>query len=173
MRPILKLFILACAFSTLACAHKKASDDSDANARGQNASIQNTDMRLDDAGSDGHQIGGLSSIHFAYDHSQLDVEGRRLLAQNVDWLSKHPKMKLEIQGHCDEHGSSEYNLALGDRRARAARDYMVSLGANANLLTTVSFGKERLLNHESSAQADQQNRRDNFVPHLATQLGAR
>lgn len=86
-----------------------------------------------------------------------------MLAENVEWLRKNPATKVTIEGHCDERGSSEYNLALGERRARATRDYLVASGIAANRISTISFGKERpfALGHDESAW--QWNRRAHFA----------
>ena len=106
---------------------------------------------------------GVKDIYFDFDQSAIREDSKKLLNENVEWLRKNPAAKATIEGHCDERGSSEYNLALGDRRARATRDYLVAAGIQANRISTISFGKERpfVLGHDESAW--QWNRRAHFI----------
>jgi peptidoglycan-associated lipoprotein len=106
---------------------------------------------------------GVKDIYFDFDQSAVREDSKKLLNENVEWLRKNPAAKATIEGHCDERGSSEYNLALGDRRARATRDYLVAAGIQANRISTISFGKERpfVLGHDDSAW--QWNRRAHFA----------
>ena len=85
------------------------------------------------------------------------------LRDNGNWLKDHPQAKVEIEGHCDERGTVEYNLALGAKRARAAKDYLVALGVAADRLTTISYGEELPLCHEHTEECWQKNRRAHFV----------
>jgi len=142
---------------------KKNKPDADANAM-MDRNVTDKVMNPDVQGSDSGQIEGLSSVHFDYDKSNLTPETKRLISENVHWLKKHSKFNLEIQGHCDRHGSEEYNLALGERRAKAVMHYMVSLGVKSHRLTTISYGNERLLDTAETDEADAKNRRANFRP---------
>jgi len=105
----------------------------------------------------------LLDVYFAYDKWSLSPEGKKNLAQNVDALKQHPENKLLIEGHCDERGTTEYNLALGAKRARAALDYLVSLGIPAARIRTTSYGEELPLCKESTENCYEKNRRDRFV----------
>ncbi len=107
--------------------------------------------------------GPLADIHFEFDQATLTEEARGTLGGHATWLKARPSVAVTIEGHCDERGTVEYNLALGDRRAEAVRDYLASLGIAANRLDTLSLGKERPLvpGHDESAWA--QNRRAHFV----------
>jgi peptidoglycan-associated lipoprotein len=107
--------------------------------------------------------GPLKDIHFAFDSSDLDEQARTILQDNANWLKDHAKAKVEIEGHCDERGTVEYNLALGARRAGAAKDYLVALGVPADRLTTISYGEELPLCQEHNEECWQQNRRVHFV----------
>jgi len=107
--------------------------------------------------------GYLQDAYFDYDQSDLRDDARSALSANAEWLKKYPSIQILIEGHCDERGTSAYNLALGDRRANAARDYLVSLGISAARAKTVSYGKERPFCTESSETCWQQNRRAHFV----------
>jgi peptidoglycan-associated lipoprotein len=115
---------------------------------------------LSDASGEG---GPLEDIRFEYDSSELSAEARALLERHAQWIKSHPGLRVAVEGHCDERGTVEYNLALGDQRARAARDYLVSLGVDKALLTTASFGKERPLDPGSGEAAWARNRRAHFA----------
>jgi peptidoglycan-associated lipoprotein len=107
--------------------------------------------------------GPLKDIHFAFDSADLDEQARTILRDNANWLKDHSKAKVEIEGHCDERGTVEYNLALGTKRAGAAKEYLVALGVPADRLTTISYGEELPLCHEHNEECWQQNRRVHFV----------
>ncbi len=107
--------------------------------------------------------GYLSDAFFDYDQSDLREDARSALATNAEWLKKYRTVQVLIEGHCDERGTAAYNLALGDRRANAAREYLASLGVDGTRLRTVSYGKERPFCTESSESCWQQNRRGHLV----------
>ena len=98
-------------------------------------------------------------VHFDYDSYSLDGEARATLDAQASWLVRNANVSVTIEGHADERGTREYNLALGDRRANAARDYLQSRGVAANRMTTISWGKERPAVEGSSEQSYRQNRR--------------
>ena len=105
----------------------------------------------------------LKPAFFDYDKSDLRPDARDTLAGNATWLRSHPSVVFTIEGHCDERGTAQYNLALGDRRANAAKEYLVSLGIDAGRIKTVSYGKERpfATGHDEASWA--KNRRAHFV----------
>ena len=105
----------------------------------------------------------LKDVPFPFDSFDLDESARQTLRNNSDWLREHPKAKVEIEGHCDERGTVEYNLALGAKRARAVKDYLVTLGTSADRLTTISYGEELPLCREHTEECWQRNRRAHFV----------
>lgn len=107
--------------------------------------------------------GLIGDVYFDFDRSELRSESREQLARNAEWLRANTGYSVSIEGHCDERGTNEYNLALGDRRASSARDYLVSLGIDAGRMTTVSYGEERPVCTESSESCWQRNRRAHFV----------
>ena len=108
------------------------------------------------------RMGLLADIHFELDSSELREQDRQILSQNGDVLKRFDFLRVSVQGHCDERGSVEYNLALGERRARAAFDYLVSLGVAPDRLKTVSYGKEIPVCAESNESCWARNRRDHF-----------
>ncbi len=105
----------------------------------------------------------LKMIHFAFDDYSLSNEAQQILMENAQWLTAHPAVEIQIQGNCDERGSEEYNLALGEKRAQAARDYLVQLGVKQGRMSVISFGKEQPLNPAHNEKAWAENRRDEFV----------
>ena len=107
--------------------------------------------------------GPLKDVHFAFDSAELDEPARNSLRDDGNWLKDHTRAKVEIEGHCDERGTVEYNLALGAKRARAAKEYLAALGIPADRLTTISYGEELPLCHEHEEGCWQKNRRVHFV----------
>ena len=111
----------------------------------------------------GGEGGPLVDIHFALDSAALSDEARSTLEKHALWLQGQRRASGTIEGHCDERGTVEYNLALGEQRARATRDYLVSLGVGQNRLRVVSFGKERPLATGGDETSYAQNRRAHFA----------
>ena len=99
------------------------------------------------------------TVHFDYDAYAVTDEGRGILQRQAAWLQKYPSVRITVEGHCDERGTREYNLALGARRANAVKEYLVSLGVSAGRLDTISYGKERPICTESDESCYAQNRR--------------
>jgi peptidoglycan-associated lipoprotein len=107
--------------------------------------------------------GPLADIRFAYDSAALGDEARTIVERHALWLEGHRDVTVTVEGHCDERGTVDYNLALGEQRARAARDYLVSLGVAAERLRIVSYGKERPLDPGMGEAAWARNRRARFA----------
>ena len=105
----------------------------------------------------------LKRISFAFDDYSLSNDAQTILIENAKWLSSNPGIKIQIEGHCDERGSEEYNLALGEKRANAAKDYLKQLGVASDRMWVISYGKERPLNPGHDEKAWAENRRDEFV----------
>jgi peptidoglycan-associated lipoprotein len=99
------------------------------------------------------------TVHFDYDAYSVTDEGRSVLQRQAAWLAKYPSVRVTIEGHCDERGTREYNLALGARRANSVKEYLVSVGVSAGRLDTISYGKERPICTESDEGCYAQNRR--------------
>ena len=102
-------------------------------------------------------------VRFDFDKSEVREDGRQTCRVVADYLKKNPRAKLLIEGHCDERGTAEYNMALGERRATAVMTYLVSLGVSKAALSTVSFGKEKPLDPGHDEEAWAKNRRAHFV----------
>ncbi|MBU6480750.1 MAG: peptidoglycan-associated lipoprotein Pal [Nitrospirae bacterium] len=135
--------------------------------------------KMDPSGSDGRQLdeiraeqaassaAGLRDVLFGYDSWTISEEGRQALTRDAEWMKSNPGAQVKVEGHCDERGTADYNLVLGEKRAKAVRNYLVELGIGANRLSVVSYGKERPFCQEHAESCYQQNRRG----HLALKTG--
>ncbi|ACH40507.1 MAG: hypothetical protein ACD_55C00042G0002 [uncultured bacterium] len=116
-----------------------------------------------DAGKAQEVQAELQKVYFNFDSSDLSEEARASLSKNAEYLSRQAGTKVRIEGNCDERGSDDYNMALGERRAKSAKDYLVNLGIASDRLSTISYGEEKPADpgHDEAAWA--KNRRDEFV----------
>lgn len=105
----------------------------------------------------------LKDIQFAYDRYDLDEDTKAVLQNNANWLRSNPDAKVEIQGHCDERGTNNYNLGLGERRAQATKNYLVALGVEQGRLFTISYGEEKPFCFQSNEGCWRDNRRAHFM----------
>jgi peptidoglycan-associated lipoprotein len=131
--------------------------------------------KVDPSGSAGRQMdeisaeqaasaaAGLRDVFFGYDSWTISEDGRQALTRDAEWMKSNPSSLVKVEGHCDERGTSAYNLVLGEKRAKAARNYLVELGVGANRLSVVSYGKERPSCNEHAESCYQQNRRGHLV----------
>lgn len=107
--------------------------------------------------------GPLQDVHFEFDSSALDAGAQSALRSNGQWLLDNPGNSVIVEGHCDERGTAEYNMALGERRARSAADYLKTAGVPAKSISTVSYGEELPLDPGHTEDAWAKNRRDHFA----------
>ena len=105
----------------------------------------------------------LKDVFFEYDKAVITADQQAVLNENVRWLKANIRVKITIEGHCDERGTTEYNLGLGDRRAKAVRDYLVLSGITSDRISTISYGKERVIVPGHDESAWKQNRRAHFA----------
>jgi peptidoglycan-associated lipoprotein len=125
--------------------------------------------KVDPSSSAGRQMdefraeAALQDVFFAYDSWTIPEDGRQALSRDAEWLKSNSSALVKVEGHCDERGTSAYNLVLGEKRAKAARNYLVELGVGANRLSVVSYGKERPSCKEHAESCYQQNRRGHLV----------
>jgi len=125
--------------------------------------------KVDPSSSAGRQMdefraeAGLRDVFFAYDSWTISEEERQALNRNAEWMKSNSSALVKVEGHCDERGTSAYNLVLGEKRAKAARNYLVELGVSANRLSVVSYGKERPSCNEHAESCYQENRRGHLV----------
>ena len=124
------------------------------------AGRQMDEIRAEQAAS---SAAGLRDVFFTYDSWTISEEGRQALSRDAEWIKSNPNALLKVEGHCDERGTSAYNLVLGEKRAKAARNYLVELGVGVNRLSVVSYGKERPTCTEHAESCYQQNRRGHIV----------
>jgi len=142
-----------------ACAKKKPKDDGDV-AGDTTSQMQPTDVG---ATGTGQKIPELASVTFAYNSFTLGGSAKSALNRNAAWLKSNSSRAVQIEGHTDERGTTEYNLALGERRAGAVKDYLVGQGVGSSQLTTISYGEERPVNPGHDEGAWGENRRADFV----------
>lgn len=105
----------------------------------------------------------LKDIYYEFDSYSLTAEAREILKHNAEWMKANSSVRVEIEGHADDRGTNEYNLALGAQRAQIARDYIVSLGISQDRLSTISYGEELVVCREPREECWRQNRRVRFV----------
>ncbi len=154
------LVMVGCGSSGKSSGSNSATDetmmaDSDSNAG---------DMSFEVNGdSDSGRAGGLRTVYFGFNSSQITSDARAKLEAAAEFLKENDTTQIQIEGHCDERGGVEYNLALGERRAKQVKQYLSTLGVSGSRISTVSYGKERpvAFGHDESAWS--QNRRANFV----------
>jgi peptidoglycan-associated lipoprotein len=106
---------------------------------------------------------GLQPIHFDFDKSFIRSDAKPVMKVNAEWLKANPKVKIRIEGNCDERGTKEYNQALGQRRATSAKKYLTDLGISAKRISLISYGKEKPICTEHTEECWQKNRRDDFT----------
>ncbi len=131
------------------------------NGLGANGSSSLNQFQKGTLGESGQ--GPLSDIHFGYNDYSIREQDGATLKSNADWMTKNSGARVQIEGHCDDRGSEEYNIALGAKRAQAAKDYLETLGVGADRMSTISYGKELPLCTEETEDCWAQNRRDHFV----------
>jgi peptidoglycan-associated lipoprotein len=105
---------------------------------------------------------GLKPVYFDFDKSFIRDDAKAIMKANAAWLKAHPKVKIRIEGNCDERGTKEYNQALGQRRAASAKKYLTDLGISGKRISLISYGKEKPICSESTEDCWQKNRRDDF-----------
>ncbi len=107
--------------------------------------------------------GPLKDIHFGYNDYTIQPQDNDILRANADWLQQNRTSRVQVEGHCDDRGSEEYNIALGAKRAQAAKDYLQTLGIDAGRISTISYGKELPICQDHTEDCWSQNRRDHFA----------
>jgi peptidoglycan-associated lipoprotein len=168
------LFTIALAAGIIACSHAQPKAEESAKPPPQPAKTQEAAQPTTPAAAEYHAQGQADldkaleqlravSVFFEFDSALLTTEAKEKLSAVADVLVKHPELKVRIEGNCDERGSEQYNLALGQRRADSAKKYLDNLGVHAPQITAISFGAEKpkALGHDEEAW--KQNRRDDFT----------
>ncbi len=126
---------------------------------------QGAPSEVDNLGQDSDHGGaaGLQTVYFPYDSFTLDSASKGTLKANSEILKQKGSLKIQVEGHCDQRGGIQYNIALGEKRANAVRKYLTDLGITGDRITTISFGKERPIDPGENDAAYSKNRRGNFV----------
>ena len=166
---IIKLFTGALLVFFLAACSTTPKDTADSSGTGSSSSSDSGEGTITESGPDSASIVPGSQedlivnvgdrVFFNYDSSELDSDAQELLQDQVAWLKQYSDVSVIIEGHCDERGTREYNLALGEKRAQSVKNYLISLGISSDRVTTISYGKERPAVVGSNDGAWAQNRR--------------
>ena len=146
------------------CAKKEADEEAmkpgtDSGAMGKEEPLESKAIGI----SEGRTSDGMLPVYFDFDSADIRQDQVSRIEVNSDFLKKNPSMNIRIEGNCDPRGTKEYNMALGERRAQSAKKYLENLGIDEQRLSTISYGKERLLLHGQDELSWAQNRRDDFV----------
>ena len=132
-------------------------------AKQESLEAQSSPMEQEAKVLEGRTSAPLLPIYFDFDKSNIRQDQRERLEKNAEYLKQNKMVRVRIEGNCDERGTNEYNMALGDRRALSAKKYLMNLGVNGDRLHTISFGEEKPLVHGHDEYSWAQNRRDDFV----------
>ncbi len=163
---IVVLALFCAALGAAGCASKKPEAVTDTGASNSplgTATTSDSSLSQFQKGTLGGEGGPLSDIHFGYNDYTVQPQDSAVLRSNASWLQSNPNTSVQIEGHCDERGSEEYNIALGAKRAQSAKDYLVTLGISPSRISTISYGKELPLCQEHDESCWQRNRRDHFA----------
>ncbi len=151
----LSLVLVSCSSTS-----KKSEDGSSDTLVTDNTDATNLELN---GSSDDNTAGPLRTIYFDYNSSSLSFAGRQALEENAEYLKLTDLIAIQIEGHADERGGIQYNIALGEKRAQSVKDYLTALGVSAERVTTISYGKDRPLSFGHDDEAWSKNRRANFV----------
>ena len=167
LKSVLILTILAATLTLSSCASNKKKTDGVDNTNVDTTSLDNgnnTGMALELNGdSDSNRAGALKTVYFDYSSAAITGSTRDTLNTNAEYLKTNASVRVQVEGHCDERGSVQFNLALGEKRAKSVRDYLVSQGVAANRIAVISLGKEKPVSFGHDEESWSKNRRGNFV----------
>jgi peptidoglycan-associated lipoprotein len=159
----LSLFLMyGCASApTVDEVEKTAPQNNSSIEEGSNENASDESVAIKD--SDHNKAMGLKTVFFAFDSFNLDVDAKSVLDENAKLLIDNPKWKIQIEGHCDQRGGIQYNLALGEKRANALKKYLFNQGIEKDRISIITYGKEKLLDSDFTEDAHSKNRRGNFI----------
>ena len=163
------LFTVSCAQQTVKTEEEPVAEETPMEQPVETPAAEETPTAAPDYGSEDRAMEAAQNmflnehVHFAFDQSTLDEAAQDVLRRKSDFLQANSDVYFTIEGHCDERGTAEYNLALGDRRAQATKNFLVDLGVEAGRISTVSYGEERPLDPRSKEEAWAKNRRAQFM----------
>ncbi len=151
----LVMLMLAATIAVSACSKKPKTDESNL------PSAANADQNMGD--SDTGKAMGLQTIHFGYDAYTLNPEAKTILKANAQILKDKASLKIQVEGHCDQRGGIQYNVALGEKRANSVKKFLSDLGIASERVSVISFGKEKPIDNGMTDEAHAKNRRANFA----------
>lgn len=163
LRNFVTMLIVVSSFALAGCPKKPAIDESSGGGSSGGGDVSEGAISEGTADSDSGNAMGLQTIQFPYDSFEIVGSNKDILRSNIQILKDNPTVNVQIEGHCDERGGVQYNLALGEKRANAVKQQIQAGGIAASRLATISMGKERPLDTGSNEQAWARNRRANFV----------
>jgi peptidoglycan-associated lipoprotein len=159
----LALLMVLVSLAAVGCAKKQTADTGSESVGSGEAYGEDGGVGSGAMDSDSNNAMGLQTIHFPYDSSEIVGENREALENNIRIMKDNPNLRVQIEGHCDERGGIQYNLALGERRAGAVKQRMLAAGIAPSRIDTISMGKEKPIAMGSGEDIWAQNRRANFV----------
>lgn len=168
LRSVLILTILAATLTLTSCASNKKKTEGGDNVNVDTTSLDNANnaggVALEVNGdSDSNRAGALQTVYFDYSSAAITGATRDTLNANAEFLKKNASVKVQVEGHCDERGSVQFNLALGEKRAKSVKDYLQSQGIASSRLSIISLGKEKPVSFGHDEESWSKNRRGNFV----------
>lgn len=149
-------------FLAVGCSSKKPKNSQDDGAVGSDGNNAGLSLELNGS-SDTGKAGGLQTVYFPFDSSAIEGDTKSTIQSNAEFLKKMASVDVQVEGHADERGGRQYNLALGERRAKAVRDMLVAMGIPAKRISVISYGSERPVAEGSDESSWSRNRRANFV----------
>jgi peptidoglycan-associated lipoprotein len=162
--------VLVAALTLTSCANmkKKGADGVEGSGNGNDTSKvdngKNNGMSLELNGdSDSNKAGALKTVYFDFNSASLSQDTKDALNNNATFMKANTSVKVQVEGHCDERGGVQFNLALGERRAKGVREYLIGQGVEAGRITTISLGKEKPVSFGHDEESWSKNRRANFV----------
>jgi peptidoglycan-associated lipoprotein len=158
VKPLLLAVTTVFLLGFQACSHKTIKQDDPT----PTSALQDSQFK-DLGSSDTGNIYGLKTVHFDYDSSLLGNNAKKILIQDAGILKQNAQIRIQVEGHCDQQGGIQYNLGLGEKRADAVKHYLTDHGVQEARISTVSYGKERLLDSSNTEEAYAKNRRANLV----------
>ncbi len=160
MKKIFNVLFLAGALTLTSCGGGATKSESEGSTPVATSDSSNLEMNGD---SDSGKAGALSTVYFDFNSAVLSGSTKATLDKNAEFLKDNTSVEVQVEGHCDERGGVQYNIALGEKRAKSIKSYLVAMGVSAGRVSTISYGKERpvAFGHEDGAWS--QNRRGNFV----------
>jgi peptidoglycan-associated lipoprotein len=168
-KSALLLTVVAAALTLSSCANMKKKGTEGSGAEGTSTDItkdngKNGGVSLELNGdSDTNKAGALKTVYFDFNSAALSQDTKDALNNNAEFMKKNTSVKIQVEGHCDERGGVQFNLALGERRAKGVREYLIGQGVEASRVTTISLGKEKPVAFGHDEESWSKNRRANFV----------